>query len=258
MNRQARCLIAGVALAAAIAFAAQRVYVHRCVRSEIAKLKEGSRPECTYAVHALGRLGRPAVEPLRELLHNPDLRGSALEALGQIGPSAATAVPEMLVVLQSKTRSGGAFYEGSWHLLGSLGRIGPGAQPAVPFLGELLGHTDACVRVYAAKALWYVSRDPRAIPTLVEVLRTTPTISAGRLEAYLTLETIGPDAKAAVPALVEYIREPGFGIYAIRALGAIGPAAFEAVPALNDLARNETNAVVHRLTIEALRKIEDK
>lgn len=258
MNRQASGLIVGVAVAAAIAFAAHRVYVHRCVRNEIAKVKHGSRQECADAVHALGRLGRPAVQPLRELLHNPDLRGSALEALGYIGPSAAPAVPEMLVVLQSKTPSGGAFYEGSWHLLGSLGRIGPGAQAAVPFLGELLGHTDACVRVYAARALWYISRDPRAIPTMVDVLRTTSEVSGGRLEAFMTLETIGPDAKAAVPTLVECIREPSFSIYAVRALGAIGPAASEAVPALNDLARNATNAVVRKITIEALRKIEDK
>ncbi len=257
MRRETRSIIVGMAVAAFIAFAGHRFYVQRRVQNEIAKLKHGGGQERTDAAYALGRLGRPAVQPLRELLHSEDvsIRGYAFQALGYVGPQATPAVPEMVAMLQSNGPADGALYETGWHLFDFWGRIGPGAQPSVPFLGELLGHSNASVRVYAAKALWSINRDPRSVPTLVDVLRTTPEVNNSRLYAYMTLETIGPDARAAVPALVVCIREPSLGIYALRALASIGPAAADAVPALNDLALSGTNAIVHRATVEALQKI---
>lgn len=86
MRRQWLVVIAGLVVAAAVVFVGQRLYVQRCVRNEIARMKHGTGQECANAVHALGRLGRPAVQPLRELLHNPDRRGSAVEALGPSVP----------------------------------------------------------------------------------------------------------------------------------------------------------------------------
>src|SRR5206468_2796446 len=53
-----------------------------------------------------------------------------------------------------------------------------------------------------------------------------------RWQAALALRAVGPDARAAVPALIESLRDPHVGYNAAEALAKIGPAAKVAVPAL--------------------------
>ncbi len=66
---------------------------------------------------------------------------------------------------------------------------------------------------------------------------------------------IGPTAKAAVPALIEALKDPEWDVrsYAAQALGRIGPEAKAAVPALIEL--KHERRFVRRAADEALRKI---
>lgn len=56
------------------------------------------------AAVALGRMGKPAVAPLRDILKETDrdIRGAAIAALGRIGPDAKDAVPDLLALLKQE------------------------------------------------------------------------------------------------------------------------------------------------------------
>jgi HEAT repeat protein len=66
----------------------------------------------SYAVHALGRIGKPAVPALTRILQDQECRAcglttTALFALGKIGPDAKEAVPEVLLFLKSPEQFAG-------------------------------------------------------------------------------------------------------------------------------------------------------
>ena len=74
-----------------------------------------------------------------------------------------------------------------------------------------------------------------AVPVLIELLRTERAGFQG--EVSTTLGAIGPEAAMAVPALVEILEDPCWNLWkinAILALGKIGPNAKQAVPALTE------------------------
>jgi RNA polymerase sigma factor (sigma-70 family) len=71
-------------------------------------------------------------EALKDENQNPRLE--AVHRLGQLGPSAKDAVPELTVALKAARNRG----EQKW-IAQALGNIGPGAKPAIPALTELLG-----------------------------------------------------------------------------------------------------------------------
>ena len=76
------------------------------------------------------------------------------------------------------------------------------------------------------------------------------------LTATAALGTMGPGAKAGVPALIEVMQDKSraYRFSAARALGEIGPAAKEAVPALIQ-ALNEDDANLHMCAADALGEI---
>ncbi len=150
------------------------------------------------AIDALGELGpaaAPAVPDLAGILsEDSDLRMSAIDTLSNIGPAAAPAVPALIKVLDDKSSG----YRGQ--AAQALGNIGPEAKAAIPKLEErLLGDNEATVRLSSAEALGNIG-DPEAIPSLIAALNDQDPIT--RRYVALALAQFGKQARMAVPALV--------------------------------------------------------
>ena len=170
----------------------------------------------------------------------------------------------------------------AWNTADAIRRLGPKAKATVPLLTELLKHDDRDVRIVAAQALstmgggrqtgcprgWLLRQnDPAqevqitlalaqlgpnakdALPALIERLKNINVTS--RHPLLLTIGAFGSDAKDAVPALVELLKnkDVSFHLDAMIALGQIGPAAEAAVPQLQAFLANASEyprAVRHR------------
>lgn len=120
-----------------------------------------------------------------------DVRKAAAGALGDFGPLADVAIPELSRVLLG--RNSGV----SQTAAGSLVKIG---RQSVPGLTAALNSDDPLTRLYAADAIWTLTKDSRLIlPTLVSAL------SDGDVEtrelAALGLTYLGRQALPALPAV---------------------------------------------------------
>jgi len=135
--------------------------------------------------------------------------------------------------------------------LNSLANMGSAAKPVSDKVGAAMNDSDMQVRLAAARCYFVLTGNTkRTIPVLLEGLREPPGRSAHWCDAARTLGEIGPEAKAAVPMLIEMLegkREstkaapiyigpatPWFNVRtdAAIALGRIGPDAKAAIPAL--------------------------
>jgi HEAT repeat protein len=176
-----------------------------------------------YAAYALGEMGPDAamaVDALTKILANPSeyeyLRGGSAWALGRIGPGAASSVPLLTEALASHHVS--VRRNAAW----ALGAMGPVGKPAVEQLRKLSKDDDATVRVNATAALWRIQRESEAIMALANTLRDG---QPGAYEAAVALGEIGPDAKLALPALLEVQQHGDSDVCraVARAIGQIQP-----------------------------------
>jgi HEAT repeat protein len=169
-------------------------------------------------------LYKQAAERLVEGLKNkePFVRATAARALATLPPAPEIALPILENALQ------GANEETVGNMLSALATLGP---PAVPRLVDAIQHKNLrgdIMRILAdmgpAAAL--------ATEPLSKLLTDDDTKVS--VQAALTLARIGPEAKSAVPALIEALRRPhAANRHAIIfALGRIGPAAVAAQPLL--------------------------
>src|SRR5205823_1197492 len=107
-----------------------------------------------------------------------------------------------------------------------LGRMGPLAKPAIPALLNLLKGSDIEARLQAALALWRIERhSEQTVPVLASLLKScTPRQGSiggggGRSGAPLcqlaaeALGQIGPEARPAVPALLQALKNPQFAAH---------------------------------------------
>jgi HEAT repeat protein len=123
----------------------------------------------------------------------------------------------------------------------TLGDLGPLAKFAVPELRETLQDKHPMVRIKAAEALWKIEQTPGAIlmPILLEALKhKEPSVRAA---APRVIALLGTKAKNALPALEEALQDKDFDVKvaAITALGDLGPIAKEQAGALLDLAKDK-------------------
>jgi HEAT repeat protein len=98
--------------------------------------------------------------------------------------------------------------------------------------GALAGLAQALEDPGAEKGKVLARFGPQAIPELIDLLRVP---SGPRVEAMAVLGEFGPEARDAVPALLDLLRDRRTRPGAARALGQIGPAARKAVPELRRL-----------------------
>lgn len=150
---------------------------------------------------------------------------------------------------------------GSARALEKIRTLGPRAAAAVPGLLAIWKKQREAGRepeLGLLQALGAIGPEARgAVPLLVDSLTAE---GARRDEVVSTLGKIGPDAKAAVPALVKLLKDkPDAHLLPllIEALGQIGPAADEAAPLLADLLRQK-DGTVHERVIAALPRIGNK
>lgn len=161
------------------------------------------------AVDALGQLGpkaKDAVPDLRRAYRYRHLQSHVIYALGRIGPAAITTLIELFEVEEADKQKSQVAY--------ALAGNAEQAKAAVPLLLKALKGEDMELRLEAARALWRIEKHSNAVPTLVEIMEETDSGNRAvhgwgsyRYRAVVLLEEIGPDAKSALPALRRALKD---------------------------------------------------
>src|SRR5262249_33079317 len=126
----------------------------------------------------------------------PDVSANASVALSQIGPAAVQPLIRALAGTSDRTTVGAAR---------ALGGIGVESKPAIPDLVKALTTTKADVRIAVVEALGHIP-DSASVKALKDQVLTDPDFGVRR-SAAASLGRLGPEAKTAVPALVDTLRE---------------------------------------------------
>jgi HEAT repeat protein len=245
--------------------------------------------EVATALARLGRLAKPAVQPLTAALKDADpaVRAAAADALGRIGPDAQAAAPELLPLLKDAEKSvrRAAIF--------GLGRVDPEVKdaPAAALTEILKSDPDLDLRREALLALGFLGERSRTVAALAGVLsdkntelRALAALTLGRLgsavrsveadllkaltsdpekEVRLNLvrtlcSSYGADAPVLIPALTERLREdPAYEVRIAVAeeLGALGQAGKSALPALRT-AQRDPQIKVREAASAAIKSIE--
>jgi HEAT repeat protein len=227
---RAGSVILGLSMAVA---AAAAVAAETTVPQLVASLKsndEAARATAADQLAAAGAKAQSAVPALTEALHDvsPVVRVHAAHALGQMGEAAKPAVLELMKLVGDRDpavrRQASA----------ALRQLRPGPKVTVPLFAKLMADADPGVRTRAMNALAEAGEE--AVPFLIAALKN----EKSAYWACLVLRDLGPQSKAAVPALAKLVTDQHVEVRreAILALAAIGPAAAPAsaniVPALDD------------------------
>lgn len=222
------------------------------------------------AAEALAMIGAASVPTLVKRLDDPNYRELALHTLGQIGPDAASAAPDLVKRLSppgelpvrelcltlafikaNPAVAGSALQKVAQDMknparpaaIFALGNIGD--RSALKLITNAVEDDDAVVRLAAAWALLQIDSKNAdyieiAVPRLVTGLeRPDPRV---RKLAADTLGQLGPAASAAVPALAKRIGEdedPLVRVSCALALSQMGDASRTAVPALVSMLQSE-------------------
>lgn len=164
---------------------------------------------------------------------DPKVSGQATEALRAIGAPAVPGLVEIIKDKQTKTKAR------RW-AISAVAYIWPDGKSVTPVLVELLHDPDPGLRVDAAAALTRL--DPAstgtAISVLADALGEKGDVAGSAAHA---LGVVGPQAKAAVPALVKALRhdDRDTRLLAAFSLGRIGSGAKDAIPILEQIASDE-------------------
>jgi HEAT repeat protein len=112
----------------------------------------------------------PAIRATIRQYHKKDPKGDSYShwLLYPLPKFGASAVPLLAEFLDDKA----ATYRGTSAEL--LGEIGPAAKDATPNLRKLLKDADAEVRYKAARAVWTIEMDPAVVPVFAELLGSYP------------------------------------------------------------------------------------
>ena len=119
----------------------------------------------------------------------------AVQAFTVLGTNGASATAQ-LIEIYKRQRDGTPV---DWVVL-ALGAIGPPAKAATPILLNVVKRTNSVHRQNAMYAIGMIHSDaPLVVPVLISALQEHPSVGVAAISA---LEYYGPDAKAAVPALL--------------------------------------------------------
>lgn len=217
------------------------------------------------AIESLGSIGAPAKESIPVLaarLEDQDelVRRAAAQALGKMASEAKAAVPQLQASLKDTSgmvRSTAA---------ATLIRVNPPANDAVVLLVEAISdRRDMNAYITACNAAKEIS--PAAVPAVLEFLKVAPPTGSlwgdrdgayrMRAGAIDLLGRMGPNAKAAVPALIGALENQRMPHHreAAEALGLIGRDAKAAVPSLKIALEDQDPQVRLNATV-ALARIE--
>lgn len=188
----------------------------------------------------------PAVAALAAALKDKDhlRRKSAADELGWRPRSAKSAIPALLAA------TGDEKMEVRAAVAEALGKIAsPAAADVIAQLQKMLADPEPWVRGHAATALWNLDVPAATLlPTLIKIVaeykvdprREITQDIWGHNAAAKLIQKIGPEAEAAVPALIAALDSPQTGerLAAADALAAIGPAAAPAIERLSKSLRD--------------------
>jgi len=176
----------------------------------------------SLACQTLGRIGRPAVPALIRALQDaaPQRRKYAVETLALITPRELATVRALISLPRDP------YLEVRVSCLLALGHFEEAdaeSELLAPALTSCLADPNSDVRWAAALSLVSIGRGRQAVPQLIESLSSVEAIS--RIKAATALGRIGPDAKAAIPALMRALndRDNWLSREATLALRAIDP-----------------------------------
>ncbi len=203
------------------------------------------------AAELLGEIGPEAgpaaADALSDALADPDghVRAVAAEALGRVGPLTPRVVPALIDRLKD---------DDPIPAVRALAHSGAEGLAAVPAVTALLKHADAEVRWNAARTLGKLGA-VAAVGPLVEALKDAAALV--REHAAEALGDIGPAASAAVGPLIRVLGDPDARVRrdAARSLGQIGPVARAALPALRGL-RDDPEPIVREAAAKAVASLE--
>lgn len=184
----------------------------------------------TSAMSELARLGpsQRVIDALIGALRDNHNAADAARLLGNFGPAAARAIPDLLPYLTDRVAGPNAIQ--------AVGKIGLSDLATVSTLRHIVADPDSHLRGQAALALGKLRAQP-AVPELTQALNATAKYD--RILAAKALGMLGPAAVDAVPALSKLLQDPDTDIRlaAVQSLGQIGPPAAAAVA---DIARHLT------------------
>jgi beta-lactamase regulating signal transducer with metallopeptidase domain/HEAT repeat protein len=166
-------------------------------------------------VYAFKQMGAQGVPFLREVLTRApstkrghrikDPQADAAFVLEKMGALAAPAVPEL-----SRLLSGDDPKAANW-AAGALGAIGGQARGAVPVLLTALRAGNG----FAGSALVEIDpENPTLVPALIEEASNPTRNNDSHVEAAVALMKLGPPAKAAVPGLLQMLKQTNNSVIA--------------------------------------------
>ncbi len=190
------------------------------------------------AAEALGRIGSKAQQALPALLAILDAKveedhvvSAATEAVGLLGKESKPAMTALRMKLKHPI--------GYVRALAALGLSRIEKDPEAQTVArKCLSHPHVRARICAAEALWHFSKDRQAITVLRDVLTAAEISNREALSDAQLHETLS-----------------NVRFMAVRALGRIGPEARSAVPLLLDLLRAE-DRLLRAAVAEALTRID--
>jgi len=197
------------------------------------------------AVEGLGRLGpsaASAVPGLARILADPspeETRGdSAAEALDRIGPTGVAALLDAVAIGGPRVK--GHAFAAAWRRRPLLARL-------LPMAIADLADPDPRVRRQAAGAVGLAGIGRHDAAAALEKALRDPSPEVVQAVA-LALARLGPEAQAALPALLTIARQTKpSSVDLLTALGGMGPAAKDALPALRARLGEDPEAVAHAL-----------
>jgi HEAT repeat protein len=182
-----------------------------------------------WAARALvkfGPDGQAALADLRAALkdESEQVAEAAVNVLARLGHEGSVSLAEAFTDRSCKVRK---------DIARVLQHLGPGTPQVVPMLKKALDDEDPNIRYWAVEVLLRVDRSTGVrlgVPVLAQLLTDDRLLSG----AFSSLAGLGPDAEAAIPALLGVLKSKNSKERdrAAFVLGRIGPAARSAVPAL--------------------------
>ena len=228
----------------------------------IAQFLDANEDVCLFAARGLAGIGKPAVEPLIACLKHDDprIRRWSAYAIGEMKEKPTEAIPHLVANISHKTPIVRA------EAISTLGSMKSAAKKAMPEITAALDDQDANVRATAAAASWFIDKQVDVpVAGLIKSLKNKKhpvedraasvdvlAIIGSQCDVEFTKETIVPALAAALDGAEVLLR-----YHVALAFGTLGPRAKAAVPALRRLAA-DSNPDVSMIAEAALKAVEGK
>ena len=159
------------------------------------------RARAAYSLGCMGPAAAAAVPTLTKLIddYSRDVRIAAVTALGWIGPDAKAATPALVKLLED---SNCQIPVGA---MGALFQIEPAARETIPAVAKVFEQMSPGMLEVATRELRRTKLHAEAVPALAQTLENTDSVF--REVAVNKLSAMGPEARAAVPALARQLRD---------------------------------------------------